>query len=138
MNIFSRYYLHYASNPTYTILPVLAITTIDYFTKDQKTDYSFDFISAKKFSRLQRFYFLFPRPLIHIHDWYLVDACAYINRLRVRRKPVIAVVISAISRFSISGAHAHWVGSLDTPSHATKGNKCDNWTVSLITLLIDF
>ena len=25
-----------------------------------------------------------------------------------------------ISRFSISGAHAHWVGSLDTPSHATK------------------
>jgi len=25
-----------------------------------------------------------------------------------------------ISRFSVSGAHAHWVGSTDTPSHATK------------------
>jgi len=25
-----------------------------------------------------------------------------------------------ISRFSISVAHAQWVGSLDTPSHATK------------------
>ena len=25
-----------------------------------------------------------------------------------------------ISRFSISGAHTHWVGSTDTPSHATK------------------
>src|SRR6218665_796363 len=33
-----------------------------------------------------------------------------------------------ISRFSISGAHAHWVGSLDTCSHATKGNKCANGT----------
>ena len=43
-----------------------------------------------------------------------------------------------ISRFSISGAHAHWVGSLDTPSHATKGKKCANGTGSLITLLLDF
>jgi len=25
-----------------------------------------------------------------------------------------------IRRFSISGAHAHWVGSTNTPSHATK------------------
>jgi len=25
-----------------------------------------------------------------------------------------------ISRFSISGAHVHWVGSTDTSSHATK------------------
>src|SRR6218665_8911 len=25
-----------------------------------------------------------------------------------------------ISRFSVSGAHAHWVGSTDTPSHAIK------------------
>jgi len=25
-----------------------------------------------------------------------------------------------ISRFSVSGAHARWVGSTDTPSHATK------------------
>ena len=29
---------------------------------------------------------------------------------------------------SISGARAHWVGSLDTPSHATKGKKCANGT----------
>jgi len=43
-----------------------------------------------------------------------------------------------ISRFIISGAHAHWVGSLDTPSHATKEKKCANETGSLITLLIDF
>jgi len=45
---------------------------------------------------------------------------------------------SLISRFSMSGVHAHWVGSLDTPSHATKGKKCAKGTGSLITLLIDF
>jgi len=52
----------------------------------------------------------------------------------------------------MSGAHAHWVGhskvipqvcgmilgSLDTPSHATKGKKCATGTGLLITLLIDF
>jgi len=45
---------------------------------------------------------------------------------------------SLVSRFSISSAHAHWVGSLDTPSHAIKGKKCANGTGSLITPLIDF
>jgi len=25
-----------------------------------------------------------------------------------------------ISPFTVTGAHAHWVGSTDTPSHATK------------------
>src|SRR6218665_1902167 len=41
-----------------------------------------------------------------------------------------------ISRFSMSGAHAHWVRSLDTPSHArpTEGKRCANGTGSLITL----
>src|SRR6218665_1924915 len=34
----------------------------------------------------------------------------------------------------MSGAHAHWVGSLDTSSHAIKGKKCANGTGSLITL----
>jgi len=43
-----------------------------------------------------------------------------------------------ISRFSMSGAHAHWVRSLDTPSHTTKGEKFAKGTGSLITLLIDF
>ena len=38
----------------------------------------------------------------------------------------------------MSGAHAHWVGSLDTPNHATKGKNCTKWTGWLITLLIDF
>ena len=33
-----------------------------------------------------------------------------------------------------SVAHAHWVGSLDNSSHATKGKKCANGTGSLITL----
>ena len=36
-----------------------------------------------------------------------------------------------ISLFSMSGAHAHWVGSLDTPSHATKGKKCAKGTGSI-------
>src|SRR6218665_3719140 len=40
-----------------------------------------------------------------------------------------------ISPFSISGAHAHWVGSLDTPSHVTKGKKSAKGTGSLIALL---
>src|SRR6218665_2304893 len=39
-----------------------------------------------------------------------------------------------ITRFSMSGAYAHWVGSLDNPSHSTKGKKCSNRTGSLITL----
>ena len=34
----------------------------------------------------------------------------------------------------MSGAHAHWVGSLDTSSHTTKGKKYANGTGSLITL----
>jgi len=34
----------------------------------------------------------------------------------------------------MSGAHEHWVESLDTPSHATKGKKFANGTGSLITL----
>src|SRR6218665_2565564 len=36
-----------------------------------------------------------------------------------------------ISCFSMSGAHAHWVGSLDIPSHATKGKKCDKGDVQM-------
>ena len=28
----------------------------------------------------------------------------------------------------MSGAHAHWVGSLDTSSHAIKEKKCSNGT----------
>jgi len=36
----------------------------------------------------------------------------------------VASTILCISRFSISGAHVHWVGSTDTPSHATKELKC--------------
>src|SRR6218665_942271 len=43
----------------------------------------------------------------------------------------------SISRFSMSGmptcTHSHWIGSLDTSSHATKGKKCVNGTGSLIT-----
>ena len=34
----------------------------------------------------------------------------------------------------MSDAHAHWVGSLDTSSHATKGKKCVNETGSLKAL----
>ena len=36
----------------------------------------------------------------------------------------------------MSGVHAHWAGSLDTPSHATKGKKCAKGFLK--TLLIDF
>ena len=39
-----------------------------------------------------------------------------------------------MSRFSMSGAHAHRVGPLDTSSHATKVKKCANGTGSLMTL----
>jgi len=28
--------------------------------------------------------------------------------------------VEKISPFTVTGAHAHWVGSTDTPSHATK------------------
>src|SRR6218665_1646584 len=34
----------------------------------------------------------------------------------------------------MSGAHAHWVRSLGTSIHATKGKKCAKGTGSLITL----
>jgi len=36
----------------------------------------------------------------------------------------------------MSGAHAHWVWSLDTQSHATEGKKCANGTGSLIVLYL--
>jgi len=38
----------------------------------------------------------------------------------------------SISRFSMSGAHAHWVESLDTLSHSTKGQKYTaNWFLTI-------
>jgi len=37
----------------------------------------------------------------------------------------------------MSGAHAHWVGSLDTPSHATKGKKCAKGTGSIWDRTVD-
>ena len=44
-----------------------------------------------------------------------------ITRYRIRHSCASQVpTISPISRFTVTGAHAHWAGSTDTPSYATK------------------
>src|SRR6218665_3472771 len=62
----------------------------------------------------------FHKQKIYLLRMFSIDPASISVKKGLFHKNNIALHVEIISRFSVSGAHAHWVGSTNTPSHATK------------------